>query len=227
MTFGGHRLDLATRQLFRGRDEIHLSPKSFELLRLLLEHRPRALSKTELHGQLWPSTFVSEANLASLVAEVRRALGDDSHQPTFIRTVHGFGYAFAGQVDAEAPARPARHLCWIVWRNRELPLRDGENIVGRDPAAAISLDFPSVSRRHARVVVTEAGVTVEDLGSKNGTLLRHARVTGPMTANDQDELQVGSVQMTIRILRGNASTQTVDRERAATRPRRADRKPRP
>jgi DNA-binding winged helix-turn-helix (wHTH) protein len=224
VTFGGHRLDLATRQLFRGSDEVHLSPKSFELLRLLLEHRPRALSKTELHDQLWPATFVSEANLASIVAEVRRALRDDSHRPTFIRTVHGFGYAFAGAVDAEAPVPAARHLCWIVWRNREWPLRDGENIVGRDPAAVISLDFPSVSRRHARLVVSEAGVTVEDLGSKNGTLLRQTRVTVPMTANDRDELQVGSVQMTIRLWRGDDSTQTVERDVAATNPRR--RKPR-
>src|SRR6185295_11359146 len=94
LTFGEYRLDLATRQLFRAADEIRLSPKAFDLLQLLIEHRDRAVPKAELHAHLWPRTFVTEANLASLVAEVRRALGDLAGAPRFIRTVHRFGYAF-------------------------------------------------------------------------------------------------------------------------------------
>ena len=87
-------------------------------------------------------------------------------------------------------------------------MRPGENIIGRDESATLTLDFPSVSRRHARIVVTEDGATVEDLGSKNGTLLQEARVTAAVPLNDHDELQVGSVKMTVRILRGGEPTQT-------------------
>ena len=75
----------------------HLSPKAFELLRMLVEHRPRALSKQELHEHLWPATFVSEVESGRVsIAELREALGDIARQPRFIRTAHRFGYAFCG-----------------------------------------------------------------------------------------------------------------------------------
>jgi DNA-binding winged helix-turn-helix (wHTH) protein len=211
VTFGDYRLDPGTRQLFHRNAAVHLSPKAFELLRVLLENQPRAMSKAELHGRLWPATFVTEANLASLVAELRRALGDRAARPKFIRTVHRFGYAFNAPVTQVVDAPPAaRRACWIVWRGREIPMRDGENIIGRDPDAALSIDFPSVSRRHARLFVTPDTVTVEDLGSKNGTLLNKSPVTARIPVADLDELQVGSVSLVVRVLRGCESTQTVE-----------------
>jgi FHA domain-containing protein len=167
------------------------------------------MSKTELHDRLWPATFVTEANLASLVAELRRALGDPSRDPKVIRTVRSFGYAFCGHITGEVEAAPAQPSCWIVWRGREIPMHEGENIVGRDPAAAARFDFPSVSRLHARITVTPDGVTVEDLGSKNGTLLRQERITGPTRLVDFDELQIGSVRIIVRVIRGAEPTQTV------------------
>ena len=213
MTFGGHRLDIGARQLFRGETEIHLSPKAFDLLLFLIEHRDRAVSKKELHDRLWPGTFVSEATLASLVAELRRGLGDRPAKPAFVRTVHGYGYAFCGLIDGEAaaPRGPQNGLmCWVVWRNRELPLKDGENIIGRDPGVAVQLEAPSVSRRHARIVVSPEGATLEDLGSKNGTLLRNERITDAATLADLDEIQIGSARIVMRIMRGGESTQTRD-----------------
>ena len=93
--FGEWRLDPDARQLLRGNEPVHVSPKAFELLKLLVEHRPQALSKTDLHAAIWPATFVSEASLAQLVSEIRAAIGDNAHEPRFLRTVHGFGYAFA------------------------------------------------------------------------------------------------------------------------------------
>jgi DNA-binding winged helix-turn-helix (wHTH) protein len=83
-------LDSDTRQLLLDGKEIHLAPKAFELLLLLLVNRPRALSKAELLERLWPSTFVEETNLAGLVAEIRRALGDSATRPAYVRTVHSF-----------------------------------------------------------------------------------------------------------------------------------------
>ena len=101
--FGEFSLDTESRQLRRDNAERHLSPKAFELLRLLLEHRPRALSKAELHDRLWPSTFVSDATVTSLVAEVRAALGENARQGRFVRTVHRFGYAFKGTATELTP----------------------------------------------------------------------------------------------------------------------------
>jgi FHA domain len=211
VTFGDYRLDFGTRQVFRGTAEVRLSPKAFDLLKVLVENRTRAMSKAELHDYLWPGTFVTEANLASLVAELRRALGDRANAPTFIRTVHRFGYAFCGAV-SDGPSLPAPGVtCWMVWAGREIPLREGINIIGRDPTAAVRLDFPSVSRQHARVVVSSDGATVEDLGSKNGTLVGAAPIRGIARLSDLDELQVGSVQLTVRILHGREPTQTVAR----------------
>jgi DNA-binding winged helix-turn-helix (wHTH) protein len=210
--FGDYRLDVGARQLFRGAAEIHLSPKAFDLLQALIEHRTRAVSKAELHDRLWPGTFVTEANLASLVAELRRALDDPPRASKFVRTVHRYGYAFCGEVGGDAADRePASHTAWIVWKGEEIPFRIGENIIGRDPAAAVRIDFPSVSRRHARLDVLPDGVTVEDLGSKNGTLVKQARISGKTRLEDLDELQVGSARMVVRIMRGSEPTQTTER----------------
>lgn len=209
VTFGGYCLDLGTRQLFHGKTEVGLSPKAFDLLRVLVENRTRALSKSELHDRLWPGTFVTEANLAVLVGELRRALKDRPAKPEFIRTVHRFGYAFCGQISGELDAPATAGSCWIVWGTREIALHDGDNIIGRDPAAALYLDFPSVSRRHARIVVSSEGAAVEDLGSKNGTFLGSNRVTGSVRLADLDELRVGSVRLRVRILNAGVPTETV------------------
>ena len=208
VTFGGYCLDLATRQLLHGKTEVRLSPKAFDLLHVLVDNRTRAVSKAELHDRLWPDTFVTDANLAVLVAELRSALHDRPGAPKFVRTVRGFGYAFCGQISGAVDVPASRRTCWIVWSGREIALHDGDNIIGRDPGATVRLDRPSVSRRHARIVVSSKGAVVEDLGSKNGTLLRKDRITGAARLADLDELQVGSVRLTVRILSGSAVTQT-------------------
>src|SRR5687767_8453795 len=96
--FGDCVLDTDERALLRSGQPIHLTSKAFQLLAFLLEVRPRAAAKAELQEKLWPSTFVSEGNLATLVKEARTAIGDDAKKPIYIRTVHAFGYAFAGTV---------------------------------------------------------------------------------------------------------------------------------
>src|SRR5262245_42178221 len=76
--------DSDTRELVRNRLPITLSPKAFQLLEILIDNRPRALSKSELHDRIWPNTFVVEANLSNLIGEIRRALGDDPRRPQFV-----------------------------------------------------------------------------------------------------------------------------------------------
>ena len=92
--FGEFVLDLSTRELARAGIPVSLSPKAFQLLGILVENRPNALSRIELQDRLWPGTFVVEKNLTNLVSEIREALGDDPAHARFIRTVHRFGYAF-------------------------------------------------------------------------------------------------------------------------------------
>ena len=83
-----------------------LEPKAFELLCLLLVRRPRVLSKAQIRDVLWPGTSVGETSLPRLVTELRQALGDDAQQPRFIRTAHGFGYAFCGEARDDAETQP-------------------------------------------------------------------------------------------------------------------------
>jgi DNA-binding winged helix-turn-helix (wHTH) protein len=211
--FGEFRFDAATRQLFRAGVELPLSPKAFELLRLLIEHRPRALSKSELQQLLWPATFVSEGNLPLLVSQIRAALGDTASGARFVRTVHRFGYAFCGSVIEPAIARPsalvADPMCWIAAGTRRVPLCDGDHVLGRDPEAAVWVNTSGVSRHHARIRVSGAMATIEDLDSKNGTFVRSERITGVIPLNDGDEIRLGLlVLLTFRIESPAGTTET-------------------
>ena len=197
--FGDLVLDITTRQLLRGGEELRLSPKAFELLRLLIEERPRAMAKTELIERLWPDTYVAEANLPSLVAEIREVTGDNAAEPRFIRTIRRFGYAFCASVTDDAAAGSAPLGSWLMCGERQIRLSEGENIIGREPDAAVWLDFSAVSRRHARIVISADRVTIEDLGSKNGTQVRGERITGAVEIEDGDEIRIGSVLLNFRM----------------------------
>lgn len=209
--FGEFTLDTESRQLLRDNAERHLSPKAFDLLHLLLENRPRALSKAELHERLWPSTFVSDATLSSLVAEVRAALGEKARRGRFVRTVHRFGYAFKGTATDLTPrTRVLDRLprCHVVWEWGQVTLEEGEHLLGRAADVAVWLESPTVSRHHARMRVKGPGVTIEDLGSKNGTYLRGERLTKPSPVMDGDEIELGSVPVKIRVFDTSGSTET-------------------
>src|SRR5215470_5012223 len=158
---------------------MHLSRKAFDLLAALLRARPGALSKAQLHAALWPDTFVSDANLAMLVAEIRQAIDDDARAPRFVRTVQRYGYAFHGSATTEpsGPGPSAQFVYWLLAPLRQIPLTVGENVVGRDSGVQVWLDSTSVSRRHARITIKGNQVTLEDLNSKNGTSVRGSEIT--------------------------------------------------
>jgi len=103
LAFGDFVIDFDQRRLLSAQQEVRLTPKAFDLLRLLIETRPKALSKQEIFDRLWPGTFVTENNLATLVADLRSSLGDQASEPRFIRTVYAFGYAFVGDIAAPSP----------------------------------------------------------------------------------------------------------------------------
>ena len=204
--------DSDTRQLLRGGVEVHVSPKAFDLLKVLIDHRPRVLSRHELHEHLWPETFVADSNLASLIAELREALGDSARRPVFIRTSHRFGYAFCGEAADSVPGRshpirPATY-CWLVMEGRRVPLQPGENVLGRD-MDVIDIRSPTVSRLHARIVVSDTEVLLEDLRSKNGTFVCGHAVSGAaVRLTDGDEIRTGSVVFHFRMTPRTGATAT-------------------
>jgi DNA-binding winged helix-turn-helix (wHTH) protein len=190
--FAEFTFDRRTRELLRGAEALHLEPKAFDLLDLLLARRPEAVSRRDLQERLWPGTFVSDGSLTGLMTQIRQALQDPPRQSRFIRTVHGFGYAFSGTAMEQAvPALRGHRGPCVVWDRRVLPLEKGENVLGRAEDAAVRIDAPGVSRFHARIVVTEAGALLEDLGSKNGTYLGDRRLEGPAPLAEGDVFSLG------------------------------------
>jgi hypothetical protein len=192
----------------RGEAEVHLTPKAFDLLVLLIDEAPRVIRKAGLHERLWPGTFVSDATLVGLVKELRRVLDDHGSKP-IIRTAHRVGYAFDGQVEREAGLPTVSR--WIVAGSRRIPLLVGENLIGRDPTSAICLDATGVSRRHARIVVGSNAAKLEDLGSKNGTIVNDDVVIAPVVLHDGDRIHVGPVVVIYHASASGSSTETQSR----------------
>ena len=201
LRFGDCVFNPDTRQLVRAGQPVPVPPKVFELLDALIRERPRAVSKTDLHRRLWPDIAVADANLTNLVADLRDALGDDARHPRVIRTVQRFGYAFEAEAASEPESPPGvdtDSVYRLVWGSREVTLREGSNILGRDQDAVLWIDVYSVSRHHARITVIGEDATLEDLSSKNGTFLDGRPVQGATAVKDGDVIRIGTVTMTLR-----------------------------
>lgn len=206
--FGEWTFDSERRLITDARGEVvHLTPKAFDLLNALIEQAPRVVRKDELHRRLWPGVFVSDATLAGLVKEVRRALRGVVNERSLIRTSHGVGYAFAGVAD-EPPSVREHPDYWLIIEGRRIHLQGTEIVVGRDPGVAVRLDAAGVSRRHARIVIRDGGAYLEDLGSKNGTTLAAKNCVGTMTLHDGDTIRMGPVTVVFRASNSEASTET-------------------
>ena len=105
LTFGEFRLDPVSGHLYREAEVVPLAPKAFALLSFLAGQSGRLVSKQELLAAIWPGVFVGDAVLKSTIRELRKALGDDSHEPRFIETAHRRGYRFVATVSARRRAR--------------------------------------------------------------------------------------------------------------------------
>jgi DNA-binding winged helix-turn-helix (wHTH) protein len=210
--FGDFVFDRGTRQLRRGDEERPLGPKAFELLDLLLSQRPNVIARERIRLRLWPRVVVSESTLATVVADLRDALEDDAKEPRFLRTVHGVGYAFCGEAALLGPSdrglSEGATTYRLVLRDREVALHPGENLLGRVENGVVWLDSPTVSRRHARIVIEGGAAILEDLGSKNGTFVGEKRVAAPVPLADGDVFRVGRVSMTFRAQAADQATHT-------------------
>jgi len=207
--FGTFAFDDAVRELRRSDQLVHLSPKAFDLLGLMVRRCPNAVSKADLQSELWPDTFVSDGSLAVLVAEIRRVLGDSAHRPSFVRTVNRFGYAFVGAELARDASVRTTGPCSLAWGGERARLKPGENVLGRDSDADVCIDAIGVSRRHAVIVVGAGGATLRDLSSKNGTFMDGTRVTSPVSLSNDTEIRLGAICIRFRRSTPVAPTQTV------------------
>jgi DNA-binding winged helix-turn-helix (wHTH) protein len=210
--FGNCVFDRDRRELTRAGSVVHAPPKLLALLEVLLDAAPRAVPKEEIYKAVWPKTFVSEATLTSLVAELRTAIGDDARAPTLVRTVHAYGYACVADItETRAPLPTDTRSCRILMGDREIALARGSHLLGRSPDVAIFVDDPGVSRHHSRITITADAITLEDLGSKNGTMLNGHPVKKPTALADGALIVLGATILKFRVFDATRSTATVSR----------------
>ena len=95
--FGPFRVDPRKEVLLREGEPVSLTPKSFQILLVLVRHHKEVVSKDDLMKAVWPDTFVEEANLSRNIFMLRKALGDNA-QDRYIVTVPGRGYRLAEDV---------------------------------------------------------------------------------------------------------------------------------
>ena len=198
VVFQEFSFDSEARELAAHGRGIHLSPKAFQLLAFLIERRPRAVSKEDLYAHLWPETFVEEANLKNLVTEVRAALRDDPRAPRFVKTLYGYGYAFIAGTSVRSGPSATEGTYFLQYLSHHFRLLEGENLIGRDPGCAAMIDAPDVSRYHARIVISGASATIEDLGSKNGTFVDGVRITEKTPLGGANEIRLGDTPFAFR-----------------------------
>jgi hypothetical protein len=156
---------------------------------------------------VWSGTSIADTTLAGVIAELRTALDDDAHDPRFIRTAHRVGYAFSGEVDGESEQRKISYR--VIVGDQQFQLHSGANVLGRDRTATLWIDHPSISRRHAEIVIRPTRITVQDLGSKNGTFVRGQRTEGEVEIGDRDEIRLGNVAMLFRVLPEGIETESI------------------
>ena len=96
--FGPYRLDPGRKLLLRNGDLVALTSKALEILLVLVERSEHVVTKDELMKEVWPNSFVEEANLTQHISMVRKALGETPQEHRYIVTFPGQGYRFAGGV---------------------------------------------------------------------------------------------------------------------------------
>ena len=96
--FGDFFLDPREKMLKRAGEPVEITPRGFELLTIFVENHGRLLHKDELMEKVWADSFVEDSNLTFNIRQLRIILGDDAHDPKYIKTVRRHGYRFIADV---------------------------------------------------------------------------------------------------------------------------------
>lgn len=206
LRFGAFIFEPSARQLQINGTPVHLTAKAIDLLSVLTSRHPDAVSKKDIHQRLWPDTFVSDVSLTTLIFELRTALGESARKPRFIRTVHGYGYAFQGDSGQNPTSDEETPFC-IIYDGREFGLQRGENLLGRSRDCRVRVDSTRVSRRHARITIDGDAALIEDCGSRNGTWISGERAAGRVRLSDGDDIAIAGHKMLFRVLGPGAAAE--------------------
>jgi hypothetical protein len=195
-----------------------------DVLCFLAQHPGEVCSKDDIIGGVWARPYMAESVLSRSIAELRRILGDRAGEPRFIETITKRGYRLIAPVallDGPRAAPPqaeplpprralafGEHTCGLCWGEQEIPLVEGENVIGRIREAAVRISSSRVSRRHARIVVIGGRAVLEDLGSKNGTYVRGKKIHRPVELSDGDEICFGRDIVVFRFCYPSGTTAT-------------------
>jgi DNA-binding winged helix-turn-helix (wHTH) protein len=102
--FHSFRLDSRNQCLWRGEQRVQITPKTFDVLRYLIEHSGRLVTQEEILEAVWPQTYVNQEVIKKYILGIRKALEDRRDQPIFIETFPRRGYQFVAPVTEEATA---------------------------------------------------------------------------------------------------------------------------
>jgi DNA-binding winged helix-turn-helix (wHTH) protein len=220
--FGVFELNPRTGELRKRGALVRLQDQPFQVLAMLVERAGDLVTREEVRDRLWSdSVFVAfDQALNNAVAKIRAALGDSAENPRFVETLERRGYRFLASVEwvaAQGPLPPSPRvsirtatIVRLTTDDRTITLQDGTHVIGRDPDAAAWIDSAVVSRRHAELVVQDGRVTIEDLGSRNGTFLNGTRLTGASPLAHGDEIRLGTLRLVVHISTGRTVTRTVE-----------------
>jgi DNA-binding winged helix-turn-helix (wHTH) protein len=218
---GDWKVDPMSCRLVSDGVEVSLEPKVMDLLVYLAARHGRVASRTEILDGVWSSRFVVESVLTRAISLLRRGLGDDARSPTYIETIPRRGYRVIAPVRRLEPgdATPGQEpltpdvpppIYWILRTDTgRVVLNEGTAIIGRDVDAEVFLDADDVSRHHARITVSGDRAVLEDLGSKNGTLLNGHRVSDPVPLRHLDVIVAATVRLVVHARPTNAETESV------------------
>ena len=206
--FGIFEVDLTTGELRRKGLRVRLQEQPFQVLRMLLERPGELVRREDLRQRLWPEVLSAdfEQGLNKAVHKVRLALGDSADNPRFVETLARRGYRFIAAV--EGNPLPPPDAFSVNWEGRAIPLSEGCNTIGREHDSTICIHLASVSRRHARIHISGETAVLEDLGSKNGTLLKGQRIRSLSPLADGDEIGVGSARLVFHAGSSRSATLT-------------------
>jgi len=189
-------------RMIRGQVVVRLRPRVMELLVALAGRPGEVVSKRDIVDHVWSSGFVADNTIVHCVNELRDALGDSRDAPRYVQTIPRRGYRLVCDVqpvDADAVGPdPDAALYELSAKSWFAFLVEGDNLIGRGGDSVIVIDSTRVSRHHARIVVSERGVSLEDLDSKNGTFVGDHRIDAPTPLSDGDEVRFGDQQLVFR-----------------------------
>lgn len=202
----------ALNRISRDGSSYQLALKVMDVLVFLAEHAGTTMPKHHIIDAVWRTEFITENTLTQAIADLRRVLGDNARDPQFIETITKRGYRLIAEVEIFDDAAPITQTtglpCALVVDRQESTLVAGENLIGRATDVVVCLESEEVSRHHAVIRVSLDSATLEDLGSKNGTFLWGSRVGNPTPLKDGDEITIGPVVLTFRVLSSLATTRS-------------------